>query len=112
MNEVKVEIPSITNIATNTSFNAKINEVKGEIPNITNLATTAALTALESKIPNVDNLVKQSDYITKVSEVENKIATDYDHDKLITTEKCHKLTSDNFNARLKQANLARTNDIL
>ena len=38
----------------------KINEVKGEIPNITNLATTAALTAVENKIPNVSNLVKKN----------------------------------------------------
>ena len=34
-----------------------INEVKGEIPRITNLATTAALTTVENKIPNVSNLV-------------------------------------------------------
>ena len=35
------------------------NEVKGEIPNITNLASSAALTGVENKIPNVDNLVKK-----------------------------------------------------
>ena len=29
INEVKSEIPSITNLAPNASFNAKINEVKG-----------------------------------------------------------------------------------
>ena len=29
INEVKSEIPSITNLATNASLNAKINEVKG-----------------------------------------------------------------------------------
>ena len=38
--------------ATNVSVNAKINEVKYEIPNITNLATTSSLTAVENKIPS------------------------------------------------------------
>ena len=47
-------------IATNSSHNAKLNEVKGEIPSITNLATTAALTTVENKIPNVSNLVKKT----------------------------------------------------
>ena len=58
---LKSKIPSITNLATNASLNAKINEVKGEIPNITNLATTTttALTAFENKISNVSNLVKK-----------------------------------------------------
>ena len=58
--------------------------VKGKIPNITNLATTTALTALENKIPNVGNLVKNIDYSTKMNEIEKKI-TDHDHDKYITT---------------------------
>ena len=41
-------------------LNAKINEVKGEIPNITNLATSTSLTAVENRIPNVSNLVKKN----------------------------------------------------
>ena len=37
-----------------------MNQVKHKIPNITNLAcTTAALTAVEYKIPHVSNLVKK-----------------------------------------------------
>ena len=83
--------------------------VKEEIPNITNLATTAALTAVENKIPNVNNLVKKTDYNTKISETENKIATD--HDKYITIQEFNKLAAENFTARLKQANLASKNDI-
>ena len=59
INEVKGEIPNITNLATNASLNAKIIEVKGEIPNITNLATTTALTAVENKTSNFSNLVKK-----------------------------------------------------
>ena len=108
---IEDKIPDITNLATNTTLNAKINEVKNKIPNITNLATTTALTAVENKIPNVSNLVKKTDYNTKISEIENKITTDHDHDKYITTQEFNKLTSENFAARLAQANLASKNDI-
>ena len=36
-------------LATNTSLNTKINEVKSEIPSITNLAPNIALTAAEKQ---------------------------------------------------------------
>ena len=111
INDAKGEIPSITNLATNATLNAKINEVKTKIPDITNLATTTSRTAVENKIPNVTNLVKKTDYKTKISEIENKIITDHDHDKYITTQEFHKLTSGNFTGRLNQANLANKNDI-
>ena len=42
------KIPDITNLATNATLNAKINEVKKEIPNVTNLGPTT--TALNAKI--------------------------------------------------------------
>ena len=42
--------------------------------------------------------------------MENKIA-DLNHDKYVTTPEFNKLTSENFAARLKQANLARKSDI-
>ena len=100
-----------TNLATNTTLNAKINEVKNEIPSITNLATTTALTAVENEISNISNLVKKFYYNRKISEIENEIVTDHDHDKYITTQEFNKLTSENFPARLKQANLASKNDI-
>ena len=58
INKAKAEIPSFTNLATTTALNAKTNETKGKIPNITNLATTTALIDVESKIPNVINLLK------------------------------------------------------
>ena len=59
INEVKDEIPSITNLATTASLNPKINEVKGEISSITNLATIAALSTVKNKIANVSDLVKK-----------------------------------------------------
>ena len=80
------KIPDIANLATTTPLNAKINEVKNKIPNINNLASTNAFTAVKNKIANVNNLVKKADYNTKISETVNKITTDYDHDKYITTQ--------------------------
>ena len=73
-----------------------------------NLATTTAVTAVENKIPSVSNVV----YSTKISEIENKITTDHDHDKYITTQEFNRLTSENFTARLRHANLASKNDIV
>ena len=49
INEVKREIPSITNLVTTTVLNAKTNEVKNKISNTTNLATTTAFTLLKIK---------------------------------------------------------------
>ena len=72
-------MPDITNIATNTTLNAKINEVQNKILNITNLA---------------------------ISQIENEITIDHDHDKYITTQEFNKLRSEIFTAKLSQANLA------
>ena len=47
----------------------------------------------------------------KSSEIENRITTDYDHDRWITTQEFNQLTSDNFAARLAQTNLASKNEI-
>ena len=44
---------------------------------------------------------------TKISEVENKIADNF---KYITTQEFHKLTAENFAARLKQADLMNKAD--
>ena len=77
-------------MVANASLNAKINEVKGEIPSITNLTTTA----VENKIPNVSNLVKKPDYNTKINETEKKI-TDHNHDKYIITPEFNKFNNRN-----------------
>ena len=50
-------------------------------------------------------------YNTKISEIENRITTDHDDDKYITTPEFNNLAAENFAARLKQANLSSKNDI-
>ena len=62
---------------------------------ITNLVTTAAFAAVENKIPDVSNLVKNIDYDTKVNEIEKK-NTDHSYDKYITATEFNKLTAENF----------------
>ena len=67
-----------------------MTEVKTKAPNTTNLGTTTAFTAVEDKIPNISSLVKETEYDTKISEIENKITAD--HDKYITVQEFNKLT--------------------
>ena len=45
-------------------------------------------------MPSDSNLEQKTDYNTKISEVENKISTDHDHDKYITTQEFDRLTSE------------------
>ena len=62
-------------------------------------------------MPNTSNLVKKADYNTKISKIENKLATDHNHDKYINTQDFNKLTSESFNARLAKSDLASKRDI-
>ena len=50
-----------------------------KIPSISGLATNAALTTVENKIPNINNLVIKSDYDAKITEIEKKL-TDHNCD--------------------------------
>ena len=105
----EVLVICISNLVIKTILNTKINEVKNEIPSITGLATTSALTAVENKIPDTSNLVKKTDYNTKVIEIVKKL-TDHNHDKYITTTEFNKLATDAFNTRIVQANLVKNID--
>ena len=59
---------------------------------------------------DASNLVKETDYNTKINETENKI-NDHDHTKYITIQEFNELTSENFTTILAQGNLASKNDI-
>ena len=73
VNEVKIEIPGMINSATNASYNAKTNEVKGQILGITNLGTTTAFTTVENKVPNFSDLVKKKKIIMQIYQKWKKI---------------------------------------
>ena len=61
------------------------------------------------KIPSISNLVKKTDYNTKVTEIENKL-NNHNHDKYIDTSEFNILAVDVFNARTAQANLVTKTD--
>ena len=50
----------------------KSMKLKKQVASITNLVTTTALISAQNKIPNVSNLVKETDYNTKINEIEKK----------------------------------------
>ena len=94
-----------------TDLNPKITEIENKIPSISGLATNSALTAVENKIPSLSNLITKTDYNTKISEIKKKVS-DHNHDKYITTPEFNKLTTENFKARLGQADLIKKKQIL
>ena len=68
-------MPDITNLIAKTTLNPTINEVKDEIPSITNLVTETALYAAENKIPSVSNLVKKLTITQKLMKLKTKLLT-------------------------------------
>ena len=76
----------------------------------TRLKVKYLLLLLLLKKPNVSNLVKKTDYNTKINEIEKKI-TDHNHDKHITTPEFNEFMAEICDLRLKQANLASKSDI-
>ena len=50
-----------------------MNEVKGEIPGITNLATTVVFITVKNVIPNLSDSVKKANNDGKISEIEKNI---------------------------------------
>ena len=87
----------------------KIKKLENKIADVSSLATKAALTAAENKKSDVISLVKNTNYDTKISELEKKLI-DHNHDKYITTPEFNTLAADVFNARLAQANLITKTD--
>ena len=66
---IEDDILEIFNFATNASLNAKINEVKGEVPSITNSDTIT----VENKTANVSNLVKKLTITQKLVKLKIKL---------------------------------------
>ena len=60
-------------------------------------------------MPSFSNLVKKTDYNTKITEIENKL-NNHNHGKYISTPEFNTLTADVFNATLAQANLITKTD--
>ena len=93
---VKLEITPFDSIKlSNVAKNDAIKKTKyNELLKKVNIINTT----------DVYDLVKKTDYNTKISEIEKKII-DHDYAKYITTQKCNTLTPSNFPTRLAQGNL-------
>ena len=75
---VPVDLSKLSDIVKNDvvkkdGYNAKMKNIEDKIRNITNLATNSAVTAVENKILSVSNLVKKTEYNTKINEIEKKL---------------------------------------
>ena len=106
----KVDKLNIGKLETTPEDSSKLsNEVKNDVVKKT-VHDELVIKFNAIQTTDTSNLVKKSDYNTKINEIEKKI-TDHDHDKYITTQEINELTSENFVTRLAQANLASKNDI-
>ena len=98
----------------------KLETTPGKLSKLSNVVKMMVLKRLNIKnqlktfyninTTDTTNLVKRTDNNTKINET--KKITDHDHsNKNSLTHEFNKLTSENFAARLAQANLASKNDI-
>ena len=78
---------------------------------ISGLAINDSLTVIEKKISNINSLVKKkrTDYSIKITEIE-KLLTDHNHDKYISTPEFNKPSAEDFDSRLAQAHLVTKTD--
>ena len=109
--ELENKIPDTSGLVKRLDYNAKINEKENKMPSISGLAINDALTVIEKKISNINSLVKKkrTDYSTKITEIE-KLLTDHNHDKYITTPEFSKPSAEDFDSRLAQAHLVTKTD--
>ena len=96
----KAELEKKTFDVTDLAEKTKLAELETKMPDVSGLATKTALTAVENKMTNVSSLVKNSNYDTKISELEKKL-THHNHDKYITFLELNTLAASVFNARLQ-----------
>ena len=58
--ELENKIPDTGGLVKKTDYDSKITDIEGKIPDISGLATKTALTTVENKISDVNNLVKKN----------------------------------------------------
>ena len=59
ISDVNKKFFDASRLVKKADYNAVITEIEGKLSSITGLATTSVLTAVESRIPDVNNLVKK-----------------------------------------------------
>ena len=69
-----------------TDYHAKSTEIESKILSISGLTTSCALTAFKNKRPDINNLVKKTDYDGEILDIKSKYFTTADYNR-ITYEK-------------------------
>ena len=64
-------------------YNPKITVTEGKTPTIIILATGAALNAVENSVSKVSDLLKKTDYESKISNIETKYFTITDYNNIM-----------------------------
>ena len=105
-------VAKINSIDT-SEFVLTLSIIENKIPETSDLIKktdyNTKITEIESKIPDVSGLVTKTDYNTKITEIENEL-NNHDHDKYIASSELNTLAADVFSAKLARENLvAKTN---
>ena len=64
------------------------------------MATKTALTNLSNDVPDINNLMKKSDYDTKIKEIENKYVSNTGFDSKLA--QANVITKINFDAKITE----------
>ena len=62
-------------------YNAEITVIEHKVTSTTGIATTAAINAVENKVPNFSDLVKKQIMMQKISDIETKYFATSDYNK-------------------------------
>ena len=116
IDNLELKVSDVSGLLQVSSFYSKVNELEIKIktaenkPNINNLATKSSVTAVENKIPDVNGLVKKTDYATEITSLKNDYAT-----KAILDRKINDLKSQYISDEVKKVDdkvVKNTSDIL
>ena len=72
--------------------------VENKIPSINNLVTKTALNNLSNIVPDINTLIKKSDYDTKIRQIENKYVRNTGFDSKLP--QANVITKRNFDAKI------------
>ena len=112
LNVVENKIPRVSNLVTETYYNTKINEIEKNITdhNHDKYITIAEFNKLTSdNINNLTATLKQSNFVTKAAELDNKLAN---FNKRITSNKTKHLALEKKLERLITKELIRIYGII
>ena len=79
----KVIAIDTSKLVNKKDYKATIKDIEDKLLDISTLAATTAVTAVKNKVPNVSDLVKETDYDNKIKETQSKYFTTFDYNSRI-----------------------------